>query len=313
MSTGHTSEDSHNQHSHSHVPSPHSDRRYLWAGLVILCLFMLAEVIIAWFSGSLALLSDAGHMLSDVGALALALWVSYIAEHPAHGTWTYGFRRAEVLSGMVNAITMLIVAAIIITEAIHRLVTPSVVVGAPVMWTALAGIVVNLVVTGLLAKADRTSLNIRGAYQHVVTDLYGFIGTVIAGIVIMFTGWMRADSLASLLVAALMVHASVPLLRDGGRVLLEACPAHISPEEIRTHLLECDHVEDVHDLHVWTIDSGTPLVSAHVSVADEADAQNYHDVLDTLQECLREHFNITHSTFQCEPAHHAAHEETLHH
>lgn len=243
----------------------------------------------------------------------MALWVSHIARLPARGKWTYGFRRAEVLSGTLNSLTILIVAFVIIVKAIHKLMHPSDVIGIPVLATALAGIVVNLMMTWLLSRADRTNLNIRGAYQHIATDLYASIATASAGVIIITTGWQHADSLASLIVAILMIRATWSILRDAIPALMEASPTHIEPEEIRAKLMECVYVDDIHDLHVWTVDSGTPLVSAHVSLNTEADIENYHTVLDVLQECLRKHFGITHSTFQCEPSQHVEHEGQLLH
>src|SRR5579872_6134442 len=188
-----------------HRPGPGSDRRPLLAALAMLGAFMLAEVITAVLSGSLALLSDAGHMLSDVGAIGGALWAISLAARPASGKWTYGLKRAEILSAAANGITLLVVAGIVTAEAISRLIHPPRVDGGPVIAVAVAGIIVNVAATWVLARADRSSLNVRGAFRHVLTDLYGFIGTVIAGIIIVTTGFTRADAIASLIVVALMV------------------------------------------------------------------------------------------------------------
>lgn len=302
---------------HGHAVAGHdhgrSDRRQLSIALALLATFMLAEVTVAVVSGSLALVSDAGHMLSDVGALGAALWALRLAERPAEGSWTYGWKRAEILSAAGNGVTLLVVAGIVGYEAIRRLIHPPAVQGLPVLVVALVGVAVNIAATGMLARGNRESLNMKGALAHLLTDLYGFIGTVIAGIVILATGYTRADSIASLAVVALMLHASWGLLRDSGRILLEAAPAHIDLTEIRAHLLEVEHVQDVHDLHVWTVASNLPTLSAHVVLDDEC----FHDghatqLLDQLQSCLGEHFDVAHSTFQFEQAAHAAHEHDTH-
>jgi cobalt-zinc-cadmium efflux system protein len=300
----------HDGHGHDHAQS---DEGHLRIALGLLVAFMLAEVVVAIAAGSLVLLSDAGHMLSDVGALAAALWALRLARRPAEGAWTYGWKRAEILSAAGNGVTLLVVSGVVSYEAIRRLVHPPAVSGLPVLLVALVGVAVNIAATWILARGNRDSLNIKGAFAHLLTDLYGFIGTVIAGIVILTTGFTRADAIASLVVVALMLHASWGLLRDSGRVLLEAAPAHIDLDDIRAHLLEVEHVQDVHDLHVWTVTSSLPTLSAHVVLDDEC----FHDghapeLLDELQACLGEHFDLAHSTFQLERAAHAGHENEMH-
>src|SRR5580704_16775032 len=204
-------------HGHAHGPGPGSDRRPLLAALALRGAFMLAEVITAVLSGSLALLSDAGHMLADVGAIGGALWAIRLAARPAAGSWTFGWKRAEILSAAGNGITLLVVSGIVAVEAVGRLISPPRVQGAPVVIVAAAGIVVNVAAAWVLPRASRSSLNVQGAFRHVLTDLYGFIGTVIAGVIILVTGWTRADAIASLLVVGLMLTASWGLLRDSGR------------------------------------------------------------------------------------------------
>ncbi len=300
-------------HSHSHTISDQADRRLLWAALIVIVTFMALEVAVAYAANSLALLSDAGHMLSDAAAIAIAIWITHIAARPASGKWTFGLRRAEVLSGLANGATMLVVAVIIVFEAFRRLVAGGDVSGWPVVITALVGIVVNLIATWLLARANRQSLNIRGAYQHILTDLYAFIGTAIAGLVIVFTGWVYADILASLLVAGLMITAGWVLVRDSGFVLLEAAPEGISLEEMEEHLLGQEHVLAVHDLHVWQVGSSEPMVSAHLVIDDECfERAESHEILDNVQACFAEHFNVSHSTFQFEREAHGEHEATMH-
>jgi len=300
-------------HAHEHGPGPGSDRRHLLAALLLLAAFMLAEVIAALLSGSLALLSDAGHMLSDVGAIGGALWAISLAARPPSGKWTYGWKRAEILSAAANGITLLVVAGIVTAEAISRLIHPPAVDGGPVIAVAIAGIVVNVAASWVLARANRSSLNIEGAFRHVLTDLYGFIGTVIAGIVIVATGFNRADSIASLVVVALMAKAAWELLRDSGRVLLEAAPEGMDLEQIRAHLAEVPHVLSVHDLHAWTVTSGLPVLSAHVVIEDDCFNDGHAPrLLDQLQACLAGHFDVEHSTFQLEAAAHAGHEPGTH-
>ncbi|WP_348537920.1 cation diffusion facilitator family transporter [Nocardioides lacus] len=275
---------------------------------------MLGEVVVAIVAGSLALLSDAGHMLSDVGAIAAALWAMRLAARPPSGAWTFGWKRAEILSAAANGITLVVIAAVVAVEALRRLLTthPEVSGGA-VLAVALVGIAVNIAATWLLAKASRRSLNVRGAYLHLLTDLFGFVGTAVAAVVIVTTGWTQADAVASLLVAVLMAHAGSGLLAASGRVLLEAAPSGVELTAVRTHLLEVNHVLDVHDLHVWTVTSDLPSLSAHL-VLDDACFNDGHapQILDQVQECLGGHFDVEHSTFQLEPRSHQEHEPGVH-
>lgn len=299
---------------HDHGVAHDADTRPLLAALTLLGCFMLGEVVVSMVTGSLALLSDAGHMLSDVAAIAIALYAMRLQRRPATGAWTWGWKRAEILSAAVNGVTLLVVAGILGVESVRRLVDPPAVEGGPVLAVALLGIVVNIAVAWLVARANRSSLNVEGAYQHILTDLYGFIGTAVAALVILLTGWTRADAIASLLVCLLMLHAAWALLRDAGRVLLEAAPAGIDLDEIVEHLVELPHVHGVHDLHVWSVSSDLPALSAHLVIDDSC----FHDghapqLLDAVQDCLAGHFDLEHSTFQLEPGSHAAHEHATHH
>jgi cobalt-zinc-cadmium efflux system protein len=298
---------------HSHFPGAGADRRYLLITLGLLAGFMLGEVITAVLSGSLALLSDAGHMLSDVGAIAAALWAIRLSARPAAGAWTFGWKRAEILSAAANGITLLVVSGIVGVEAISRLIHPPRVEGLPVVAVAVAGIAVNVAASWMLAKANRSSLNIQGAFRHVLTDLYGFIATAAAGIIILATGWTRADAIASLVVVALMARAAWDLLRDSGRILLEAAPKNIDLDEVRAHLLATEHVQGLHDLHAWTVTSSLPALSAHI-VLDNSCFSDGHAprLLDELQACIAGHFDVEHSTFQFEAAAHADHESGTH-
>lgn len=298
---------------HAHGVNADADRRYLLAALGLLAAFMLAEVVVALVSGSLALLSDAGHMLSDVGAIAAALWAIRLAARPAAGAWTFGWKRAEILSAAGNGITLLVIAGIVAVEAITRLIHPPHVDGGPVVVVAAAGIAVNIAAAWVLARASRSSLNVQGAFRHVLTDLYGFIGTVIAGIVILATGWTQADAIASLVVVALMLKAAWDLLAASGRILLEAAPKTMDLDDVRAHLLATEHVRDLHDLHAWTVTSSLPALSAHIVIDDACFTEGcVPRLLDQLQSCLAGHFDVEHSTFQLEAAAHASHEPGTH-
>ena len=313
MSRDHDHGPSHG-HGHDHGISENADFRYLASALALLVAYMLGEVIVAIASHSLALLSDAGHMLTDAGAIGVAIWAMRLAARPAKGAWTFGWKRAEILSALSNGVTMLVIAAVVAVEAIRRLAgAERSVNGTAVLVTALVGVGVNIAAAWLLAKANRSSLNVEGAYQHILTDLYGFIGTIVAAIVILTTGWAKADSVASLIVVALMLRASWGLLRDSGRVLLEAAPAHIDMEAIRAHLLEVEHVTDVHDLHVWTVTSDLPSLSAHLVIQDTCFNDGHAaEILAQVHQCLDGHFEVDHSTFQLEPVSHGEHEHTVH-
>jgi len=298
---------------HSHFPGADADRRYLLIALGLLAAFMLAEVTVAVVSGSLALLSDAGHMLSDVGAIAAALWAIRLAARPAAGAWTFGWKRAEILSAAGNGITLLVVSGIVAVEAVNRLIHPPAVDGGPVVTVAAIGIAVNIAAAGVLARANRSSLNIAGAFRHVLTDLYGFIGTVAAGIIILATGLTQADAIASLIVVGLMLKAAWELLAASGRILLEAAPETMDLDDVRAHLLATDHVRGLHDLHAWTVTSSLPALSAHIVIDDACFTDGCAPrLLDQLQACLAGHFDVEHSTFQLEAAAHADHEPGTH-
>ena len=298
---------------HSHAVRADADRRYLATALALIVGFMIVEVTAAVVSGSLALLADAGHMLADAGAIGAALWAWHLAARPASGPWTFGFKRAEILSAAGNGITLLLVAAVVAFVSVRRLINPPTVHGLPVLIVAAVGIVVNLVAAWVLARANRSSVNVEGAYQHILTDLYGFVATVIAGILIVTAGFERADAIASLVVVALMLRAAWGLLKASLRVLLEAAPEAVDLADVRAHLLEPDHVLDVHDLHVWTVTSDLPAISAHIVIDDSCFLDGHApQVLDELQGCLSGHFDVEHSTFQLEPASHYEHEPGNH-
>jgi cobalt-zinc-cadmium efflux system protein len=287
-------------HDHGHARGTGvGDQRWLGAALALIVTFLLVEAVVGIVIGSLALISDAAHMLTDAVALALALVALRLARRPARGDYTYGLRRAEILSAQANGITLLLLSAWLGYEAVRRLIEPSGVPGAPVIVTALTGIAINLAATWCVRRADQRSMNVRGAYLHILTDLAAFIATVIAGVVILLTGFVRADAIASLIVVALMVHAGVGLVRDSGRVLLEAAPAGLEPTRIGQDMAAHDGVVEVHDLHVWEITSGAPALSAHVLVAPKLDCHRVRDGLETM---LRERYHLTHTTLQVDHA-----------
>jgi len=285
----------HGPDGHTHAVSPNADRRRLILGLALLLAFMVGEVVAGIIGNSLALLSDAGHMLTDAGALALSLVVIGLAGRPPEGGLTYGLKRTEILSGLANGITLLVIAALIVYEAIRRLVSPPEVDARLMLGVALVGVAVNLAVTWQLARAERRSLNIRGSYQHILTDLYAFIGTALAAGVILLTGFDRADPIASLVVAGLMVRAACGLLRDAVRVLLEAAPVGMRPAEVAAAITAHPSVANVHDLHVWEITSGFPALSAHVLVRPGDDC---HATRRELEQLLDRRFGIEHTTLQ---------------
>ena len=298
---------------HSHSVSPTGDMRYVLVALGLISIFLIGEVTAAILGHSLALFADAGHMVTDVAALSLSVWAIRLAKRPAEGRWTFGLQRAEILSAAASGVALFAMSLLIIVGAIERLVNPHHVRGGLVLVVAVVGAFINVLATWVLSKANRQSLNVRGAYVHIVTDLYAFIGTAIAGLVIVLTGWNRADSIASLVVVGLMTYAAWGLLRDAGRILLQAAPESLQLAEIRSHLCGVPHVLDVHDLHVWTVTSGSHTVSAHVIVEDHCfDTGHAPQILDALQRCLVEHFDVTHATFQLEPSSHLNHEGKLH-
>jgi len=284
---------------HGHGVTARSDSRSIAIALGLFACFLVFEVVMAFIGHSLALLADAGHMLTDAGALGASLVAIRLARRPASGVWTFGFKRAEVLSAQANGITLLVISALVAFEAISRLIHPLPVNGGIVVTVAAVGVAVNVAATWVMARANRDSINVRGAFAHVVTDLYGFIGTLVAGIVIIVTGFERADSIASLIVVGLMLHAAWGLLRETGRILLEAAPEGYAPGEIVTAITSQPGVASVHDVHVWLITSGFPALSAHVLVRPPADC---HQVRRELEQLLCERFNLDHTTLQVDHA-----------
>jgi cobalt-zinc-cadmium efflux system protein len=288
----------HLHHDDGHIQT--DDTRRLLFALALILGFMAVEVVVGLLASSLVLLSDAAHMLTDAAAIGLALFAARLAARPPTGNFTFGFRRAEILSAQLNGATLVALGLLIVVEGVRRLVDPPDVEGLPVLAVAVAGIVVNLAATLVLAGANRRSLNVEGAFQHVLNDLFAFVATAIAGVIILTAGYARADGIAALLVAGLMLYSGYGLLRDSGRVLLEAAPRDLDPAEIGNALASEHHVVEVHDLHVWEVSSGFPAMSAHVTVRSGCDTQVHRR---QLAELLRDRFGITHSTLQVESLH----------
>lgn len=280
---------------HAHDHSRARDRRLLAIALALIVGLMGGEVAAGILAGSLALLADAGHMLTDAAALAGALVAARLATRPARGPWTFGLGRAEILAAQANGITLLLVGIWIVYGAARRLASPPDVHGGVVLVVALAGVAVNLVATLVLSRADRESLNVRGAFLHVATDLAAFAGTAVAGALVLATGWDRFDSIAGLLVAALMLRSSWSLLRQSGRIFMEGSPTGIDPDDVARALARDPDVVGVHDLHVWAVTSGFPALAAHVLVSPDTDC---HGARRRLQRLLEERFELHHVTLQ---------------
>jgi len=280
---------------HLHDLTADADRRYLTIALLLIVGFMVFEVVAGIVAHSLALLSDAGHMLTDAGALVLSLVVIRLVQRPSGGNLTYGMRRAEVLSGQANGAVLLVLGMLVSYEGVSRLVHPPDVAGGLVTVVAALGVAVNVAAAWVLAKANRHSLNVEGSFQHIVTDLYAFIGTLVAGVVIIVTGFDRADAIASLIVAGLMFRSGYVLQRKAVRVLLESAPESTAPEDVGWAMAHAERVRQVHDLHLWELAPGIPILTAHVLVEAGADC---HAIRRDLERMLRKRFQIGHTTLQ---------------
>jgi cobalt-zinc-cadmium efflux system protein len=287
----------HSHHGHTHGATVDTDRSRLWIALALIVGLMAGEVVAGIVANSLALLSDAAHMLTDAAAIGLALLALRLSRRPPGGAMTFGLKRVEILSAQVNGVTLLVLAAVIGIEAVRRLIDPPSVEAGLVLFVALAGIAINLIATAVLSGANRKSLNVEGSYQHILTDLYAFIGTAVAAILILTTGFERADPIASVLVATLMLRSALGLLRDSGRVFLEAAPKGVDPDQIGRRMCEQPGVVEVHDLHVWEVTSEFPALAAHVIVKRDADC---HRARLELSGLLENEFGIQHTTLQVE-------------
>jgi cobalt-zinc-cadmium efflux system protein len=288
----------HEGHAHGHARRSR-DRRRLSITLVLVLAYMVAEVVGGLMTGSLALLADAGHMLSDAGALALSLFALWIAQRPSSPRRSYGYYRAEILAALANGAALVAIAIYIFVEAVQRIGSPPEVLGGPMILIALGGLLVNLVGLWLLSGADSDSLNIRGAWLHVLADALGSVGAVLAGACMLLFGWYWADPAASILIGLLVLFSSWELLQETVAVLMEGVPGNIDLEAVRRAIFELPGVAGVHDLHVWAITSGMVAMSGHVAVEPETTGS---ELLLRSHEMLRERFGIAHVTLQLEPA-----------
>ncbi|MDY0828883.1 cation diffusion facilitator family transporter [Microbacterium sp. BG28] len=300
---------------HDHAPASGvrggSNRRLLAISLGITSTVFVVQVVGAILSGSLALLADAAHMLTDAAALVIALIASAVAARPANDRRTFGYQRAEVFGALANGVILLGLSLWVGVEAVTRLINPAEaeVAGGLMLGVAAVGLIANAVAMWLLGAAQRTSINVRGAYLEVLGDLLGSVAVIVAALVILLTGWLPADAIASLLIAAMIVPRAIGLLREVVSVLSEATPKGVEVDTIRAHILGTPGVVAVHDLHVWQLTRGAPVFTAHVVVDEEAYATGgAARILSDLQGCLAKHFDVEHSTFQLEPADHVEHE-----
>jgi len=297
-------------HGHGHAAGRAADRARLRWVLAVTGSVLVVELVGAWLSGSLALLADAGHMATDAGAVVLALGASYVAGLPGGPRSTFGYHRAEVLAALVNALALLGVCGYLAYAGVSRIEDPVDVDAAQLVAFAGAGLVANAVSMTILNRSDTGSLNLRGAANEVFADLLGSVLAVLAGVVILVWDWQRADPVASLVIAVMILPRALLLLKDAAVVLLEIAPAGLDLDDVQEHLCGVPGVVDVHDLHAWTITSGIPSLSAHVTVTDEALAtRGVGPILDDLCQCVSDHFEVRHATFQVEPLSHEAHED----
>ena len=298
-----------NGHDHAHASGRAEDRSRLKVVLAVTASVAVVELVGAFVSGSLALLADAGHMLTDTAAIVLALSASYVATLPATPRRTFGYHRAEILAALINALVLLGVCGFLAVEGVRRLADPVEVEAGPMLVFAILGLLANAVSLATLAGRRSSSLNMRGAFLEVLGDAFGSAAAITAAVLILTTGFTRADPIASLLIAVLILPRAWSLLRDCLSVLLESAPPGLDVDAVREHLSRADGVTEVHDLHAWSITSGMPALSAHVTVSDGAlDERGVGAILDELGVCVADHFGIEHATFQIEPVSHREHE-----
>jgi cobalt-zinc-cadmium efflux system protein len=291
---------------HNHAPGIRgaSNRRLLTISLCLTAVVMVVQVVGAILTGSLALLADAAHMFTDASALVIALIASTVAARPADDRRTFGYQRAEVLGALVNAVILIVLSLSVGIEGVRRLIEPAdTEVGGPLMLVvATIGLLANMIAMWLLSAAQKTNINVRGAYLEVLGDMIGSAAVIVAAIIIVTTGWMPADAIASLFIAVMIIPRAISLLREVFSVLAESAPKDTHVSEIRDHLLGFDGVTSVHDVHVWQLTRGAPVFTAHVGVDPVVFAQGQAgELLEQLQGCLADHFDVAHSTFQLEP------------
>ncbi|MET9427221.1 cation diffusion facilitator family transporter [Streptomyces sp. NPDC003036] len=307
-------------HGHTHGgPPPTGTAAAAYKGrlriaLAITLSVMVAEVVGGVLADSLALIADATHMATDAVGLAMALMAIHFAGRPATDRRTFGYARAEILAALANCLLLLGAGGYLLIEAVQRFITPAETKGGLAIAFALFGLVANMISLSLLVRGQKESINVRGAYLEVVADALGSVTVLVSAGIILATGWQAADPIASLVIGLMIVPRTVKLLRETLDVLLEAAPKGVDMAQVRAHILALPNVEDVHDLHAWTITSGMPVLSAHVVVTQSAlDSVGHEKLLHELQECLEGHFDVEHCTFQLEPSGHAAHEARLCH
>ena len=291
-------------HAHGGGVRGSSNRRLLTISLCITATVMIVQVVGAILTGSLALLADAAHMFTDASALVIALVASAVAARPADDRRTFGYQRAEVFGALINAIILIVLAVMVAIEGVQRLLTPAdtEIIGPLMLIVAVIGLLANAFAMWMLSSAQKTSINVRGAYLEVLGDLIGSAAVIVAAVIIITVGWMPADAVASLFIAAMIIPRAISLLREVFSVLAESAPKDTQVSEIRAHLLGFDGVTSVHDVHVWQLTRGAPVFTAHVKVDPELIASGGSGVLlEQLQECLADHFDVAHSTFQLEP------------
>jgi cobalt-zinc-cadmium efflux system protein len=298
---------------HDHAPGIRGtgNRRLLGISLAITSVVMVVQIVGALLSGSLALLADAAHMFTDAAALVIALIASAVALRPPSDRRTFGFQRAEVFGALVNGVILIVLSVWVAVEGVLRLLNPSEVevAGGLMLVVAFVGLVANAIAMWLLSAAQRSSINVRGAYLEVMGDMIGSAAVIVAAILIITTGWMQADAIASLFIAAMIIPRAISLLREVISVLSESTPKGMHVTEIRDHILTTPGVVDCHDVHVWQLTRGAPVFTAHVVVEDAALADGQAgEILQRLQSCLSDHFDVEHSTFQLEPAGHVEHD-----
>jgi len=304
MGAGHHHDHGHHHGHHHHGPSAadlknSQNRRRLFIVLLLTLGYMVAEVIGGWLTGSLALLADAGHMLSDAGALALSFFALWVAQRPPDHDRTFGYHRVEILAALAHAVTLFAVAGFVVWEAIERLGTPFEVKGPMMLGVAVGGLVVNLVGLVVLHGGQADSLNVRGAWLHVLTDALGSVGVIVSAALVWAFDFHLADPIASVVISVLVLLSAIPLLKQALGILMESAPSHIDVAEVRAAMASVPGVEDVHDLHVWVISEGRDCLSGHVVVAEDQNAQS---MLNQLRGLLSERFGVEHVTLQIEDA-----------
>jgi cobalt-zinc-cadmium efflux system protein len=293
-------------HDHAHEHRLEGDRRALGGALALIAAFTVVEVVVGYLADSLALLADAGHMLGDVGSLALALFAAWLGARPATPERSFGYRRAEILAALANGVALVLISIWIVVEAVARLRNPVEPLGGWVLAVGVVGLALNLGAASVLHRRGSESLNVQGALRHVLADALGSVGVIVSGAIVLLTGWSYADPLVALGIAGLVLASSWTILRDSVGILLESTPRGLDAEEIGRTMVEVDGVREVHDLHVWTITSGFASLSAHVLVSPDADC---HAKRRELERVLAERFDLTHTTLQVD---HAGNGEAIH-